>query len=412
MLASQSRRDFEVFVGREHKNDIILVAYMSDGWGASIRSTQTCKIAHHQVARRGQFRHEFGLQRAFAKAVSAMGKPSVTMLFSETIGTLNGRSAMHFCTLACEFVGTPRSIGHRDISLTVYVFDGGLKDALSRYLQGRHSMLYRTEVDLGDEAHLLELSDLTFAVRCASHVASSAVNHGLDLLKEGPETNKVAYIAIASVRQSMWALHRYVPDFVLRYAQFSDEPSGPPEEIASWWRMLGVEESMVEELVLVDPRWDGANLLVSGALRHDVNSISLISACARYMLQFENFVSARWCGVGNSMRLYMRSRSVGLQGLIGICKEEHVSQYHLAGHEQLVPCILGFMAVAAVGAYPAESFLKEPFVDDRILRRKVFFRATIDDEVRRIMSLPNYVWIRLGALVGGSYDARRLKDMT
>lgn len=82
----------------------------------------------------------------------------------------------------------------------------------------------------------------------------------------------------------------------------------------------------------------------------------------------------------------------------------------MAGHDQLVPSVVGFMAVAAVGSYPAESFLKEFFLDDRVLRQHKHLRESIDEEVVYIRTLPGYVWRRLSALVEGHFTASELLD--
>lgn len=412
VLAKESRSKFAEFLGQEHRGDIALVAYMSDGWGATIRSSQTCRIREHRVTRRGQFRHEFGLQRAFAKALSPTGEPQMAMMFSEPIAMRHGRTAWHFFTLACDFMGTPRSYGHADISLTVYIFDGGMKDPLSTYLMARHDFAYEGAGEADADTARLQHSDLVFSARCASHVASCAVNHGLDIARVVPDTNKIAHIVIASVRQGVSALHEFVPEFVFRHVQFCAEPSGPAEQIAQFWRALGVEESVVDEFVQLDPRWQGDALLVSASVEGDPASLCRIAGLMMYALHFEDYVSTRWCGVGNAMRLYLRARAMGLSGLVAMCKEHKVCQFHLAGHEQLVPHIAGFMVVAALGAYPAEAFLKEVLADDRILRRLCEFRAALEEETVYISSLPVYVWSRLAAMADGSYDASELRDLT
>ena len=336
----------------------------------------------------------------------------MAMLFSEPIAMKHGRGAMHFFTLACEFLGTPRSYGHASISMTAYVFDGGMKEPLASYMMARHDFAYEGNHDFGEEADKLQNSDLVFSARCASHVASCAVNHGLDILRTGPETNKVAHIVIASVRQGVTALQDWAPDFVLRHVEFCEEPSGSPEEIAIFWRMLGVEEPFIDEFVLLDPRWKGNSLLISARLESDADSLCRTARLLMYVLHFEDYVSTRWCGVGNAMRLYLRARAMGLSGLVAFCKERKVCQFHLAGYEQLVPSVAGFMAVAALGAYPAEAFLKEVLTDDRILRRMGEFRAALSEETSYLANLPPYVWSRLTDYVEGSYSAVELRDLT
>jgi len=399
VVSSEMRRDFEEFIT---SSDVVLVVYQADGWGATVRSVETSKIGMHRITRRGQFRHEFGLQRVVAKAFTATDQPRIVMLFSEPVALVHGRSAMHFYTMANEFMSTPQQLGHEGISLTVYVFDGGLQKPLAGFLMARHAGCHGLDP--------LSSCELVFQARCASHVASCAVNHGLDPCREHADCNKIAHIAIASVRQGVWAVHRFVPDFVQRHVKFEDRPSGSPEEIMIWWRMLGVEDAMIEDVFLkVDPRWDGNNLLVSGALGHSEDSFGLIVSCLQYLLEFQNFIDTRWCGIGIAMRKYLRSRYIGLTAILEICKKEQVNQYHLGGHEQLVPSVLVFMAVAAVGAYVGESYQEELFQDDRILKRRRELEDTIKEEIDYIASLPDSLWDRLSCCIDGACDGTELK---
>ena len=64
-----------------------------------------------------------------------------------------------------------------------------------------------------------------------SHVASCALNHGLDPLRTEADIDKALHIATTSVRRSSWALHQHMPDLLLRHLEFSESPSGSSEDL-------------------------------------------------------------------------------------------------------------------------------------------------------------------------------------
>ena len=90
--------------------------------------------------------------------------------------------------------------GHTDITISVYVLDGAMVDAVCRHLRAKHKLFYDNDLnpDLGPERHLLKLMDLVVGVRCCSHSCSNAIKWGL-----GPwlteKTGEDAHITIASL---------------------------------------------------------------------------------------------------------------------------------------------------------------------------------------------------------------------
>ena len=76
----RSERNYHASVSA-YSSDAIMTAYLSDGWSGVVRSTNERRFAGHRVTRKGQFRHEFGLQRVIAKAHPPGGHPEMIMHF-------------------------------------------------------------------------------------------------------------------------------------------------------------------------------------------------------------------------------------------------------------------------------------------------------------------------------------------
>ena len=61
-------------------------------------------------------------------------------------------------------------LGHADITISVYVLDGAMVDAVCRHLRAKHKLFYDTDLnpDLGPERQLLKLMDLVAGVKYCS----------------------------------------------------------------------------------------------------------------------------------------------------------------------------------------------------------------------------------------------------
>ena len=142
--------------------------------------------------------------------------------------------------------------------------------------------------------------------------------------------------------------------FCMRHVRYSTESSGDQDDVATWWRLFGVEAYMLDIFVLIDPRWDGVNLVVSAAV--EPAGLNHIVVALEYLFTFQTYVSTRWCGIGPSSRLYMRSVSCGLTPLVLACEADGVDMTYLHGHTKASGDIRRFIAIAAIGSFPAERF--------------------------------------------------------
>ena len=121
----------------------ILVMYQSDGWKGDVSSTtvdKTLKIPH--VRRNGKLRIEFYRLRSILITRAAKGRQRQFIKVSPSVGLSKGCAAWNICTAACDFRPMSRTLGEKEITVTVYIFDGALKSDLERDRVARHSLYY------------------------------------------------------------------------------------------------------------------------------------------------------------------------------------------------------------------------------------------------------------------------------
>lgn len=405
VLQADGLTDLQTFMTK-HAREPVLITYMVDGWGGKVRSRRVRLLAGVQVVRNAQCHHEFGLQRVVAQTLTANGDYKMMMALSKPVALKHGRTCFHFFTMACKYLGTPWSYGHKDLSVVVYLMDGGLLDPLAYYLEARHTFPRPVSLATSDAAGL----EMVFKIRCAAHVGSCGINRGLDIVRQNADTNKTVHVVLSSVRQGSWGILSHVDLFIVRNVRYVDEFSGSIDDIASYWRLMGVEANMIDVVVDIDPIWDGVSLCVNSNVLRQPDGCAQLKVCLDYILRFFNFVDTRWGGVGEPSRCFMRSKSVGLSKLWEMCSEDSTDMSHLHGYAQATPPVLKFLAVAAVGSYPGESFLSEMLYDNRVLRRADEFRDAINSEIEYIFSLKSYAWKRLADLTDGGCTPWELRD--
>ena len=399
----------------DNRRAVAMSMYMSDGWGSFINSTKVGHVGDYHVIRNGKTRKEFLLERSVLKVLTG-GETKVHMMFYPPISLENGKKAWNVFTAACESGPTLRHSGHIGIAISAYLFDGMLFQALSRHLQARHSIAYDSGIcDVqfdGEEVVLLMLTDWCIAIKCCLHSCSNSVKWGLTPLRAGIEHDDV-HISIAACQKSQSELHAHIDKFLLATLTFSDVPSGTVAEREMFWKALEVEANVLDDLVYVDPFWDGTSLLVNKQLMHVENGWEQIASCVLYLLQWIMYSETRWAKVGRSARLLLRSLAIGLDGLVDIVKHDpNASMYHLNGFFRATPGIRRYIAIAAASTFPVEALAIELFDDDRVLRRVAELRGVLDEEYHYILSLPSYYWARVAKLVSGSCDATELRCAT
>lgn len=242
LSAALQRYSYQRFLNllSEHSHRPLLLAYLGDGWGASVTETVALQFpgSHVRALRNGKFRHEFLLQRAVCR-FGILDQQIVGQIFAELVGLRDGKTAMHVFRGACDFISTPRHLGHQGWATTVYIQDGALHSALSRLFQGRQSLLYSHGQDFGERHAQFENLDIVLCLRCISHCASSAVKWGLQpSCTDGVLDNM--FISVAGLRNSSAALIGKASAFVLSQVKFTAMCSASSEGRVAFWRCMDV----------------------------------------------------------------------------------------------------------------------------------------------------------------------------
>lgn len=107
-------------------DEVIVAIYMSDGWGADISSRAVSHIGSSVVVRSGRLRHDFLLHRGLLRVARRDGSTIIQQRISEPIGLGRGRKAWNVFSAACDFASMPRSLGARNICVSLCLFDGCL----------------------------------------------------------------------------------------------------------------------------------------------------------------------------------------------------------------------------------------------------------------------------------------------
>ena len=153
-----------------------------------------------------------------------------------------------------------------------------------------------------------------------------------------------AHSTIRSLRSSSTAVNGALDDVIRLRVVFQDDDV-PIAERISYWQILGVmEQRFLDAVVDVSPRFDFERkiMCVRASLADDDDQEDKIRGCVHYFLQWTNWSDTRWLGMSRSGRSWMRSRSVGLDELVGLTgideNEDCNDDYWLGGYKKPSHC--------------------------------------------------------------------------
>ena len=254
------RRRLEELAVSSHGPSMLVV--MSDGWGASITKTIRLQFpgSHVATTRKGKFRHEFLLQRGLFRSTLLTGHTDLLFLLEEPIGLSKGKKAWNVYVGNQQWLPTLRQLGHKGITLSVYLADGALFTALERKYRARHLLHYRSGQDLGDNAWYLENADWVFCIKCKSHGCSNGCHWGLKTIGDNFVVDN-CHITTASLVNGSTAIHQRVLPFVFRRIHFRTRAASI-DDIEMFWKMLGAEPELIDDLAALDLDWSDNVLAV------------------------------------------------------------------------------------------------------------------------------------------------------
>jgi hypothetical protein len=238
--------------------DPILYTYGSDGWGATIPEAYMPCIAGHRIFRLGMVRCEFLLERAILKTIDRTGdiRSAIKMKAPRTMD--NGKLCFNIYTAAMEFLPILKPTCPGNIVINVYLQDGLHAAGFGKHMSATHELHWDLNIDDLDPADCYEASQLDWAffIKCVGHVTSNALKWGLSAVLEDGMNDEVT-MAIRSLRNSSKEFFKIIDKFL--YHRMRYHPTTDELQRAEFWKAIGVHDDILDELLLVDPRWDVQN---------------------------------------------------------------------------------------------------------------------------------------------------------
>ena len=400
LLGDQAR---ELLRDARQRNAPVLLAYMSDGWSTSISTTRTVPTDLVATQRVAHFRAEFLAEKTVLKTVDAAGCVKQVLLVKPP-RRMDGKTGWDIfrASLTERFLRLELPLC---ICISFYLQDGLHAKSLVRWQRARHELHYDL-MDEGEEqpgTFAARRMDWVFGLRCVAHVASSALKWGLAAVAS-EEIIDGAHLVMKSCRNSSDPLHRFIPAHVLKRVLYED-PDECTERRAFFWTAFGVPANQLDFVLRVDPRWHFGRerLLVRAELQHDPHGIQLVEDVVAYFLQWRNWSDTRWAGVGPAARLFMTSMFVGIEALVSDVVEHGVNneKYYIGAADRMLSIdVKRYLAVAALAAYPVESFTLGILEDDRFLLRARELWGGVNMELDYVSHFPRLLWVYLASAVG------------
>ena len=332
------------------------------------------------------------------------------MLFNDPRPLKHGRSGWNLFTAADEFFSTLRKAGHRGVALNWYVYDGQHFQQLLSFARARHELVY-TEygLDLGAESYDLWLRDLTHGAWCGAHVISLSIKHGLTPFRSEEQLTD-AWVVTESLRNSASGIFAHVDEFIGSAVVFvGNQPS--TEICREKWLCLGIPMGMLDQFVLVNPRWRHKQLEINEKVAGMPDRYDVIHSTIMFSCRWRQFCETRWGAKGECDRMHCVSFQCGIEGLVPlVVADKTILHTDIGGFRRLTPALKKYFSVGAISSFAAESILCSLLADDRLLMKVEHLKESLADEIAYIQNLSDYPYDCIAGCCGDDFNGTMLRD--
>lgn len=381
----------------------VLMVYQCDGWSCRVRKDAIAVEGSHLLKRKTHFRHEFLIERGIIRTRSAglQDEPdTVHMIFGPPRGLRLGKTSWNIYTASCDFLDL-LCAHHSGLCITLYVQDGMLFDASLRLFKARHSLYHSLFPSEADTLH--SDKDIVLGMRCKSHSIHNSVQWGLPAFCSAKQVLDDCFVVLKSLLSCSSALHDKIDAFLLGHVSFVTKDGQNNELVDAWWKLLDVNDSIRPQFVRLDPWFTNGRLEVNRAVENDPDVMSTLHRLMMYSFRWLVWSLTRRCRAGRCARRYLRSKSMGLDAVVGLVfADPNWSNYKLTGVGKCKGDILFLLGVASLSTIGPESALLQLLKDDRFLKRADKLWVDLEDHIRAVGQIDMFVWGRLGAVVGMS----------
>ena len=251
-----------------------LASYISDATSFRCESTSTGLSHVKQVVRRARcWRSSSCNESACMSRHHLLGGREAVVIVADPKPLSKGKKTANLFAAGAKYFPVLRNFGRTGIVIFHLGADRAVLSSLDRLFRQRQKAFYTPGLgpDLGDEAFLLENTDLYVNTGRALHDLSNSIQWGLASVAGG-ELLQDIHIVIESCRNSFACIQANLAKFLVLELGFV-QPPADTEPVLRFWKAMGIDTGWLEVLGFLNPWWDSGRLLVSEAAKDDPDLI-------------------------------------------------------------------------------------------------------------------------------------------
>ena len=399
-----------------HKSAALLYSYSFDTTRTMLAHTTRQRTSAGTIHRAGRQPVEMLMQRILVRGPETADQQQMRHLFLEPVPMSEGHSQWYVFAAACAALPLARKLGHQGFLVYHVVADRAQLSSVARLLQARQEAWHHAQIQAdqgsGLQSSLPYLRDLFLSCGCALHDIQNGLRWSVHPLLKG-EILKDCHIVLEALRNSTTTLMSCLPEHLAARCTQRDVAVMDESACRQLWSLLGVDATMLDLMVRVDPWYSGNCLEVNpGSIEErGADPFSPCSQCALYLMKWRRFNEARFLSMGTAAQGLLGSLAVGLSALVEDARTlPGTSLYHLNGFNRLHREQKQLLVVLTVVSGLAHELLSLVMSDDRLLRQLPDVEQIIEEEVALAHSWPLVLWQRLASLIDPLEDGLHLRS--
>ena len=380
----------------------LLVSYAADGTPIQTSISQYASHGDAKVRRIGKATEEYYIQQAWYVYCDPHGHLQTSVVLTDPLPLTRGKRLPSLLACALEFLQQPRSLGHEGIVVHHYVFDRGLYEGLTRLLRQWHMDDAFNRDATPHMRQVLYYLDWVMPTACALHGAHLGFRWAMSAVIESQSAEFLQDIHIItnSIRTSFNLIHDALPAFIASTLTLTpEEELDSEDDCHDLWVSLGVEPSVLQQLVELRLRWRKGCLQVSDKTPLE-EVVQQVYFCLSSLWRFRTYSTSRWVGTGCTCRVVCAGLLTGLEAVVDQLQDPDSSNYHINGWQKMQQSHREFIVQAGMGSFLSENLTLALLEDCRVVRNFDQLSQIIEEEIEWVNRIPLIVWETLGGICG------------
>ena len=379
----------------EHCHDGITEFYGSDCTPITYRKRLRLAVGGSEIRRECNEASDFLAERYFLLASDGMRVPR----FFEPRRLQNKTAWCHYQAWMDLRLDT-RSYGHDGMLHRHFVYDRAVFGALYRHhCQFFHAEYLHDQSIRGEATAWMQwVKTFHTATECYNHDSHSALEWGIRVSGYGArETCRYAFVAVESLRQGYSELIRLLPEWVGRTLRFE---SCDYEPFLHVWRSCGVDPTLLGVLDDLQLRYQNGSVFVTVRWQSLPTIENVVCFVIIALWRWSRFTASRWITFGLSCRITLCTMMTGLEDYhTWLMLKDGSRKYHLRGFKYMTADVKRLIGIVALSSYVADSQLALLLEDNRLVRQADVMEATLREELKYVVAIPDFVFVTVGRLL-------------